>query len=529
MSTGASSDANEAFFKYTSGRWLYGEKRRLQERYLEFDVSALKRIAAEAVDRETCVRMEKIAEGGYNRIFCLTMEDGFEVIARFPYPSTVPAFYATASEIATLRFLQTIDIPVPHVYAWKSTTSPETNPVGAEFIIMEKLQGEELTKSWPTMTSLQRLEIAQHIVEIERKVFSYAFPRFGSLYLKDDVPGTPSDEVFDGFVVGPTVDQSAWHDERTSMELDRGPWKTAESYLKAIAHIGIESAKHHGQPRYPNLRFTETPPVYPQEHINLLRKYEKVIPSILRQEASRCLPKLRHPDLHPRNILIKPGSTEIVGIIDWQHAYIAPFFLLAGICPMFRRADGAVPTSFKIPTLPDNYSQLSADEKEDADELYRQQMTLLAYLFFTHRDVREHWDAFNSLHSFTRQNVVEQAAAPCLGDVSALRAALITIVDDWKEIAPGDGPCPIEFSDEERELHAKRALETEGLSQFVSTLSAIMGIGRDGWVTHEGFDDAVKEHERLKELWRASAEESETEEVKNEALQWWPFRDAKET
>ena len=38
----------EDFYRYTSGRWLWAEEARLQERYKKFNVSGLKRLAVQA-------------------------------------------------------------------------------------------------------------------------------------------------------------------------------------------------------------------------------------------------------------------------------------------------------------------------------------------------------------------------------------------------------------------------------------------------------------------------------------------------
>jgi hypothetical protein len=46
--------------------------------------------------------MDKIAEGGSNKIFRLTMDNGMSVIARIPMPSAGSAFHTIASEVATM-------------------------------------------------------------------------------------------------------------------------------------------------------------------------------------------------------------------------------------------------------------------------------------------------------------------------------------------------------------------------------------------------------------------------------------------
>lgn len=49
--------------------------------------------------------MQKIAEGGYNKVFRLLMDDGKAVIARISNPNAGPRFYTTASKVATMEFV----------------------------------------------------------------------------------------------------------------------------------------------------------------------------------------------------------------------------------------------------------------------------------------------------------------------------------------------------------------------------------------------------------------------------------------
>ncbi|GAQ09494.1 hypothetical protein ALT_6815 [Aspergillus lentulus] len=108
-----------------------------------------------------------MAEGGFNRLFQATLTDGKHVIARLPYPSTSHG------------------IPTPEVYAWCST---KANPVGAGYIIMEKLDGIPLGEIWYTMTPKQQHKIMKQIVEWEVRFMSLEFPAFGSLYYQKGLP-----------------------------------------------------------------------------------------------------------------------------------------------------------------------------------------------------------------------------------------------------------------------------------------------------------------------------------------------------
>lgn len=51
------------------------------------------------------VKLLKCVEGQFNKAFLLTMSNGHEIVARLPNPNAGPAFYTTASEVATRHFV----------------------------------------------------------------------------------------------------------------------------------------------------------------------------------------------------------------------------------------------------------------------------------------------------------------------------------------------------------------------------------------------------------------------------------------
>jgi aminoglycoside phosphotransferase (APT) family kinase protein len=118
---------------------------------VEFNVEALQHAAEASVSNEhgKAISIAKTAEGGFNRVFTLTLEDGFKLIAKVPYHIAVPNYFATASEAATLTFLRSKDIPVPEVYDYCANAE---NPVGTEYIFMEKASGVSLKSKWLGLT-----------------------------------------------------------------------------------------------------------------------------------------------------------------------------------------------------------------------------------------------------------------------------------------------------------------------------------------------------------------------------------------
>lgn len=157
-------------------------------------------------------------------MFEATFSDGKSVLARLPYPSTVPEHYTVASEAATLDYIRLHGLRTPEVYAWCST---KANPIGAEYIIMEKLDGTPLGDKWFSMTPKEQYKIMTQILEWETRLMSLEFPASGSLYYTKDLPfGRRT--TLDGpngmaFCIGPISHYSWWHGERGIMDIDRGP------------------------------------------------------------------------------------------------------------------------------------------------------------------------------------------------------------------------------------------------------------------------------------------------------------------
>lgn len=148
----------------------FNETDRLNERYVKFRPTELQRIAGEAVQQDYCPDIAKLADGGFNKVFLLRAKNGREVIARIPTPIAGPPHYTTASEVATLNFLRAVlKLPVPDVLAY--STSPDS-PVGAEYILMERMKGESLSSRWLSLSTDEVKEIMGQIAEMERKILT---------------------------------------------------------------------------------------------------------------------------------------------------------------------------------------------------------------------------------------------------------------------------------------------------------------------------------------------------------------------
>ena len=160
------------------------------------------------------------------------MNDGFKLIARLPYPSTQPKRLAVASEVATMDLVRSSGIPVPEIYG----SSPDAkNPVGAEYILMEKAPGRSLGNVWFTMSEKERIKILAQIAKYEARLFEIDFPAYGSIYYDECLPASMgkttirSTESKKPICIGPDVSLKMWFEERSALNFRRGPCKSLET------------------------------------------------------------------------------------------------------------------------------------------------------------------------------------------------------------------------------------------------------------------------------------------------------------
>lgn len=218
----------------------YNDHLRHLERRRVFNVSELKRLAALAVQQkeDNVTRFEKLAEGGFNRSFLITMRDGFQFVARIPYPHTGPKFLVVASEVATMGFLHAHGIPVPRVFGYATDAD---NSAGTQYIFMEFVQGTNLADVWYDLSEQQRIKMVGKLVELEARLFDLQFPASGSLYYCEDLPEkyrqiiTPKLSSTRRFCVGPDTSLALWHGKRINLPVERGPCEYFLIEMKALS------------------------------------------------------------------------------------------------------------------------------------------------------------------------------------------------------------------------------------------------------------------------------------------------------
>lgn len=89
---------------YTSGRWLRDDNHERHIRRIDFNFDELCRKILDLSHEARSIKNCEKKEGGFNRVFIFTMDDGSRVVARLPFTFAGPAKLATASEVATIQY-----------------------------------------------------------------------------------------------------------------------------------------------------------------------------------------------------------------------------------------------------------------------------------------------------------------------------------------------------------------------------------------------------------------------------------------
>ncbi|OJJ51154.1 hypothetical protein ASPZODRAFT_327067 [Penicilliopsis zonata CBS 506.65] len=506
----------EHFFRYTSGRWLWDEEKQLQDRYRVFDVAELQMSAAKAAGSEVCISMTKLAEGGFNKVFRLLMNDGKTVLARIPNPNSGPPFYTTASEVATMEFARDfLQIPIPKVIGWSATSS---NPVGSEYIIMEEAAGTQLALLWDDLNPDSKLSIMREIVTIETKLLSLSFSHYGSIYFaKDAVPGAVparitseapiefKKQVSKRFTIGPSVDREFWKKERSAMTISRGPWDNARDYSLCVGRREKEWITHHAVPKPPSdVRLVSAAQNDPQAHLQLLEKYLKIAPSLVDIDSSLIRSILWHADLHSSNIFV--DDSHVTAVIDWQGLWAGPLFLQAQPSPLVDY-QGSI-----LLKRPDNFNSLDPAEQSQVKRKIFKSTLFQLYLMESERRNPDLARAFHLDHGKTRRLPIELAGNTWDDDIVSFRAALINVERYWDELGI-QGDCPYHFTQKELDSHLVDAEGWNDVADFFDSIEDL--VKRDGWTHPDTYEAALKFFSELRKqgLERMKGEERRSFEI----------------
>lgn len=143
-------------------------------------------------------------------------------------------------------------VPVPKVLAWSLDAS---NPVGVEYIVMEKATGQQLFKAWSAMTIRDRFSLVEQLSQFEAELASIQFPANGSLYLRESMTDNESWVALDQnvdpsgqFCIGPSCER-AWSAQGKMMtpssHVNNGPCKLITAGIVCYADATLQGRIYH--------------------------------------------------------------------------------------------------------------------------------------------------------------------------------------------------------------------------------------------------------------------------------------------
>ena len=262
-------------------------------------------------------------------------------------------------------------------------------------------------------------------------------------------------------------------------------------------------------------------------HFSLLDRFDKIAPYIIPSDPEFTRPTLWHTDLHFGNLFVSEdalanGKIVITSVIDWQHVSIAPLFLQARV-PLFIRyhTPTSLPPGLAIASLPDDFESMENDDKKS--------IALDIELANHHKLYEIAASSENSKYYRVLSSRIRDFILPCIGfsgrtwsgGFVPLRESLLRVITHWDSQDHVDIPCPIEFSESERLAHVADAKEWQEAEDGLVLLQSRLGVGEDGWVENERYDDAVAKNEDFK---REMMEKLPEGPDRDEFMAVWPYR-----
>ena len=337
------------------------------------DLSIIRDLAIQHIPQDFAdVQIKFFAEGAFNKLYSIwSPQNSRQYIMRITLP--VEPFFKTESESATLAYIRMhTSISVPNVVAYDSN---QENPLGFEWMLLEKIDGVPLTDVWERMDFESKTRLSREIAQTIQQLSSLRFREIGNLYfstvqnrVRDRILSADSAEtknsiiahgrtVFKSsdeadndvdvnkgiqssytkvnidqgigtkFAVGRIVSPWFFRDKRVLLSADRGPFLSSYALMLAKAQIQIERIK--------NLSPLPTDEYYSETDEELVDDQDEVLKICDGLKAliadyfspfgnGKDINTLYHSDLSDRNIIVDPNTYCITGIVDWESVSICP-------------------------------------------------------------------------------------------------------------------------------------------------------------------------------------------------------------
>jgi hypothetical protein len=302
--------------------------------------------------------------------------------------------------------------------------------------------------------------------------------------------------------------------------------------LAAGAKKEIAYLAKYGQPIHPFQRLRREiynyQKVSPSGHVQNLNEYLQIVPHIIPTgDHTITRPTLRHPDLQPNNVFVS-DDLSITGLIDWQHCALLPLFLQCGIPNSLQNYGDSISESLILPELPHQFDNLSENDQFQQVMLLRRRQLHYFYVTATAKFNPNHYDALTRNFSTLRRKLFDHASSPWEGDNITLKADLIELEQNWSDMISSNSSneveplCPIRFSEEDVKHYLHLNVAQVESDEQLQACRDVIGIGPEGWVPLDQYDEVKQRESKLK---ADALEAAESEQERRMLQEHWMFDD----
>ncbi|ODM17447.1 hypothetical protein SI65_07122 [Aspergillus cristatus] len=472
----------EDLFRFTRVRFLFSEQKELADRFVKFNVQDLMKTGVNVCEGVTkCTRITKSADGHSNNGLVLTMDNGSEVYVKIPNSYAGLARFTTASEVATSVLCSIFPSRESlHGHLIRTILSKPS-------ISEEKASGTRLDIVWDETVLPQKMVLVHQVVDMEKRLMSIRFDSHGRIEVDVRHLGPGPLECYS---MGPYTNANLWK--------GRDPI----DYTLALGLNELAWVESYAVPRMNYPRSMKDQELL-EDGLTLLTQYLHMAPYLIPRTADEASSVLWHPHLQLKDVFVDPETYKITSIVDWQSACVAHLFYQSDM-PRFCQYLG------RMRRAGISHNDLT--------------ITILSRLRRILRAPR-HWAVFanKARPVICKPSVILNG----LGDVWErrllyfLRDSVMFLVAVWDKLYP-EIPCPIEFSDEEKELHPK---EGENVNIVRKVLQSFRGgtlVPIGGMIDAEEYDQEVENSRTFKSVFIGMAKSEEDKELFDKI---WPFQE----
>lgn len=129
--------------------------------------------------------------------------------------------------------------------------------------------------------------------------------------------------------------------------------------------------------------------------------------------------------------------------------------------------------------------------------------------------------------SALRSCLFRHASNPWEGETHSLKVALIEAMKNWEALTEGDSLCPFVFDPNDVREAMELDAEQREVDELLEVCQNAFGLGPEGWVPVEHYEEALAYSKKMKEV-ALAAYESEEERAQMAAHWLWDDMDEEE-